>query len=108
MFKEKQHYGDFLQGDEKIATNILADRLLRLEQCGIIIKIADPGHGSRYIYKLTKRGIDLLPLLTEIILWSSKYDDETAAETRFINKAKRDKEGLLKQISTGLKEKLAE
>ncbi len=103
MFKEKSHYGDFLQSEEKIATNILADRLSLLEKAGIVFKSVDPSHGSKFIYKLSSKGIDLLPILVEIIIWSAKYDANTAAERKFIRSASRDKEGLINSIATKLK-----
>jgi DNA-binding HxlR family transcriptional regulator len=103
MFKGKNYYGEFLQSEEKIATNILADRLLSLEQSGIILKSADPEHGSKFIYKLTQKGIDLLPVMVEVIMWSSKYDEDTGTDVRFVRRCKQDKEGLLKEISNKLK-----
>ena len=107
VFKEKSSYGEFLKSEEKIATNILADRLHGLENAGIIIKSQDPEHGSRFIYKLSKKGIDLVPILVEIILWSSKYDENTVVEMKFVNRAKRDREGLLNEIAQYLKRKFA-
>ena len=107
VFKEKSSYGEFLKSEEKIATNILADRLHGLENAGIIIKSQDPEHGSRFIYKLSKKGIDLVPILVEIILWSSKYDENTGVEMKFVNRAKRDREGLLNEIAQHLKKKFA-
>ena len=74
MFKGKHYYGEFLQSEEKIATNILANRLSLLEQSGIIIKKEDPEHRSKFIYKLSQKGIDLMPILVEVIMWSAKYD----------------------------------
>jgi DNA-binding HxlR family transcriptional regulator len=106
MFKDKHYYGEFLQAEEKIATNILADRLALLEQEGIVIKSIDPSHGSKFIYKLSQKGIDLLPVLIEIIMWSVKYDQHTAADFTFVNRIKRDREGLLKEISGRLKKEL--
>jgi DNA-binding HxlR family transcriptional regulator len=106
MFKGKQHYGEFLQSEEKIATNILADRLSLLEQSEIITRSPDPSHGSKFIYKLSKKGIDLLPVLVEVIMWSAKYDKDTAADTKFVSRAKKDKAGLLKEISSRLKGEL--
>ena len=104
MFKEKNHYGDFLKSEEKIATNILADRLSLLEKEGIVIKSADPSHGSKFIYKLSSKGIDLLPILVEIILWSAKYDDKTAADMRFVKSAGKDKQGLINSLSASLRQ----
>lgn len=107
VFKEKSSYGEFLKSEEKIATNILADRLHGLENAGIIVKSQDPEHGSRFIYRLSKKGIDLVPILVEIILWSSKYDENTGVEMKFVNRAKRDREGLLNEIAQHLKKKFA-
>src|ERR1700743_2097182 len=88
MFKGKSHYNEFLQSEEKIATNILANRLQLLEHNGIVTKSTDPGHGSKWIYRLTAKGIDLIPLLIEMIIWSAKYDKKTAADKEFVIKAK--------------------
>jgi DNA-binding HxlR family transcriptional regulator len=107
MLKGKHSYGDFLRSEEKIATNILADRLALLEQAEIIIKSPDLSHGSKYIYRLSRKGIDLLPILVELIMWSAKYDEESAVEKKFINLVKKNRETLLKEISSRLKEELA-
>jgi DNA-binding HxlR family transcriptional regulator len=107
MFKGKHYYGEFLQSEEKIATNILANRLSMLEQSGIIVKSVDPTHGSKLIYKLSQKGIDLLSVLVEVIMWSAKYDKDTSADVKFVNRVKRDKVGLLKEISNQLKKELS-
>ncbi len=108
MFKGKHYYGEFLNGGEKIATNILADKLAMLEHSGVIVKSVDPNHASKIIYKLSKKGIDLLPLMVEIIMWSAKHDIHTAAEIKFIKRVKKDREGILKEISGKLKAELKE
>jgi DNA-binding HxlR family transcriptional regulator len=77
---KKSTYGEFLESDEKISTNILADRLSRLEQVGILRKIPDKNDRRKDRYKLTQKGIDLYPIILEMILWSAKYGkdiDET-------------------------------
>ncbi len=102
MFKGKHYYGEFLQSEEKIATNILADRLALLEEAGIVNKTVDPAHGSKFIYKLTPKGIDLLPLLVETILWSAKHDEDSAVDKAFVNRANADKEGLIAGIYSQL------
>ena len=104
MFKGKHYYGEFLNSEEGISTNILADRLMQLEQSGIAVKIIDPAHGSKIIYKLTEKGMDLLPLLVEFILWSAKYDLQTAADKDFVNRAKHDKAGLINEIHASWKQ----
>ena len=73
IFSQKNRYTDFLKSEEGIATNILAARLQSLEENRIIEKIDDPDGKSKGFYKLTPMGIDLLPILIEIGLWSEKY-----------------------------------
>lgn len=70
----KKTYGDFLEGEEGISTNILADRLKQLEANGIIEKTRDPESGRSYLYRLTEKGRDLTPIVREIIRWSERYD----------------------------------
>ena len=106
-FKGKHYYVEFLKGGEGIATNILADKLATMEKEGIVVKLVDPAHGSKFIYKLSRKGIDLVPLLVEFIVWSAKYDRDTAADMKFVNKAKKDREGLVKEISDQLKKELS-
>jgi|SRR5579859_6060590 len=102
MFKGKHYYGEFMQSEEKIATNILADRLGLLEDSDIIIKSIDPSHASKFIYKLTEKGIDLIPLLVDIIVWSAKHDGKTAADFKFVKKALKDREKLIGEITKKL------
>ena len=98
MFKGKNTYGDFRSSDEKIATNILADRLALLEQAGVITKKAHPGSKAKYFYKLTRKGIDLMPILMEIIVWSNKYDDFSEEVKNFAQKVKKDRKLLAKTV----------
>ena len=63
MFKKECTYGDFLKSDEKIATNILASRLQTMEENGVIKKLEHPDSKAKVLYKLTEKGIDLLPHL---------------------------------------------
>jgi DNA-binding HxlR family transcriptional regulator len=66
MFKSKRSYGEFLQTNEKISTNILADRLQKLEAAGIAIKEIDKQNKSKFIYALTDKGKDLLPIMLQL------------------------------------------
>ncbi len=74
MFTEKRTYGEFQASEEGIATNILAARLVTLEANGIISKSTDPANGRRSIYRLTEKGIDLLPVVVELNHWMLKWD----------------------------------
>ena len=73
MLDQKCTYGDFLKSPEGIATNILASRLLVLEENKIIEKLEHPDSKAKVLYKLTRKGIDLLPIMIEINLWAEKY-----------------------------------
>lgn len=106
MFKGKHYYKEFLEAEEGIATNILADKLSALEEAGIISKTVDPTHRSKQIYKLTKKGIDLMPVLVEVIMWSAKYDKDSAVDMKFVKSVKRDKVGLISEISSRLIDEL--
>ena len=79
MFRSKQTYKDFTLSNETIATNILADRLVKLEAHGLITKGKTPGNKKTNLYSLTTKGLDLMPLLAEYILWSDKYYNEHIA-----------------------------
>ncbi len=102
MFKGKKYYGEFLNSDEKISTNILADRLEKLEANGIITKAADEDNYSKYIYALTQKGIDLIPMLLEMIAWGAKYDNKTETPAEFIERLNTDKDSLILELETSL------
>lgn len=75
IFWGKKTYGDFLRSDEQIATNILAARLSSLEASGILTKLPHATDKRKDVYQLTARGLDLIPLMVEIISWSGKQHD---------------------------------
>lgn len=91
MFSKQCTYGDFLKSDEKIATNILATRLQMLEENGIIVKLDHPDSKAKVLYKLTQKGVDLLPLMTEINLWADKYFTISPEQQEVIKAIKADK-----------------
>lgn len=78
MFKGTDSFNGFLDADEKIATNILADRLARLEAAAILSKCPDPSDARRVHYRLTEKGLALAPVLIEIILWADAHEDTAA------------------------------
>jgi len=98
MFKGKRTYGEFLKAGEGIATNILADRLETLENAGIIDKAPDPDNGTRYLYSLTDRGLDLMPAMLEIIAWSGKHDAKTAVPSAFRKKIANHRDALMTEL----------
>ena len=105
IFNNKNTYGQFLDTDEKIATNILADRLATLEAGGIISRHNHPDSKVKVLYKLTRKGIDLIPVLVEIILWSEKHHEVHPHAVQFAKVARKDKKLLLKELRNSFKEK---
>lgn len=73
VFAGKSTYGQFLQSAEKIATNVLADRLAALESQGILTKAVASDKKSKFTYRLTEKGIDTIPILIALTLWGSKH-----------------------------------
>lgn len=98
MFKGKRHYNEFLEAGEKVSTSVLGERLKRLEENGIISKGEDSVKKSRIRYSLTKKGIDLLPLMLEMIIWGGEKDILTESPKEFMEQATNNKQALLKQI----------
>lgn len=103
MFKGKNTYGDFLNSEEKIATNILADRLTLLECAGIISKHKHPDSKAKVLYKLTDKGIDLLPVLVEIIEWSAKHHVVHSVAKEFAVQLINDKQKVIQMLYQNLK-----
>ncbi|MGB7281033.1 MAG: helix-turn-helix domain-containing protein [Candidatus Acidiferrum sp.] len=96
MIRGYRAFNEFLQSDEKIATNILADRLQRLESYGIIRTERDPSDGRKVIYSLTAKGIDLAPVLTEMVLWAARH--ENTGNQALVQEMRRDKEKLIADV----------
>jgi DNA-binding HxlR family transcriptional regulator len=84
LMKEKTTYGDLLASEEGIATNILADRLKWLEAHGVVEE-------RRRSYRVTAKGLDLLPMMVEMIAWSAKYDPHTAAPRAVVRQIAKDR-----------------
>ena len=77
VLKGAATYTEFLKAGEGISTNILADRLRRLEDQGIVTKHDDAEHGAKYRYRLTKKGLGLVAVLVEMIRWSARHQPST-------------------------------
>jgi len=103
MFFKKSTYNDFLKSAEGIATNILASRLKALEENGIVEKSAHPDSKAKNLYKLTTKGIDLLPIIMEIYIWSDKYCAMPAELRNIIADAKKHKDKFVKGVVERLK-----
>ena len=100
MFTDRRSYTDFLNAEEGIATNILAARLLWLQDVDVIRKI---GHGKGARYALTAKGLDLLPAMLELIKWSATHDARTAAPKAFVSRITKQRATLEQEIREQLR-----
>jgi len=96
MLRGFRTYKEFLESHERIATNILADRLRKLEGDGIIATERDPSDGRKRIYSLTAKGIDLAPVLAEMVLWASAHEE--TGNQALIRQLRTDKEKVVAAV----------
>ncbi len=97
MLKGRTRFVELLAGGEGIASNILTDRLGRLEAHGLVEKLRDSVDARRWCYRLTERGIDLAPVLFEMIVWAASHE-KTAAPPEEIELMRGNREGYLASI----------
>lgn len=102
MFYNRTRFSDFTP-TERIATNILADRLSKLESAGFITKIRDSKLKNQFIYNVTPKGESLLPILTELTLWGLEYDPESLASSEFVERARDEKPKVTREITRAVK-----
>jgi len=96
MLRGSRTFTELLNSYEMIATNVLADRLKRLQANGILTREQDAKDRRKQIYRLTEKGIDLGPVLTEMVLWAAAHEEtENAA---LVRKMRKDKKGFLAGI----------
>jgi len=96
MLRGSRTFKEFRASHEKIATNILSDRLRKLIAYGIITAEPDPSDGRKLIYLLTAKGIDLAPVMTEMVLWAAAHEE--TGNQALVQKMREDKEGLLAEV----------
>ena len=102
LFKGKRTYGEFLESAEGISTNILADRLRRLKDHGIVTADAASDRRST-LYRLTTKGLDLLPVMLELTAWSAKHDSHTNTPEAFARALSENRGQLMDSILSQLK-----
>jgi DNA-binding HxlR family transcriptional regulator len=96
MLRGWRTFKEFLEGYEGIATNILADRLRKLVAYGILTTDRDPSDGRRLIYSLTAKGIDLAPVLTEMVLWAAAHED--TGNQPLVRQMRKDKQKFMAEV----------
>jgi len=97
MVRGYRSFKEFLQSGEGIASNMLADRLRKLEKAGIVTAEVEATDGRRVNYRLTDRGIDLAPVLLELLLWGARHQ-KTAAPCGVIEELAKNREAILADV----------
>jgi len=90
LLRGKSHYREFLASEERIATNILADRLARLEAAGVLERSGDDPRSGKQTYHATDKGKDLIPLLLETVRWSARHDLQVTVPPTLLAELERD------------------
>jgi DNA-binding HxlR family transcriptional regulator len=96
MVRGYRTFQQFQKSGEGIATNILADRLKKLEARGIVTSEPEPSDGRKVNYRLTEKGIDLAPVLLELLIWGAKHEP-TAAPCGVIEQLEKNRESVLEE-----------
>ena len=106
-FKKRHYFQDFLGASERISSNILADRLRRLERWNLIERHPDATDGRRIRYFLTDDGLDLIPVLIEMTIWGSKRHPDPAIPKERAERMGSDREQTIRSYRKRLTEERA-
>ena len=97
MVRGLRTFKEFSESGEGIASNILADRLRRLEEVGVIETEAPEGDARRVHYRLTERGIDLAPVLLDLLVWAARHE-ATSAPSELIDQMEHNRDAFLVEV----------
>lgn len=97
MVRGFRTFKEFQQSGERIATNILAERLRRLERAGILSRETGGTDRRKVEYRLTGKGIDLAPVLLELLIWGARHE-RTAAPCAVIEQLAKNREQVLAEV----------
>lgn len=98
LLRGRTHYREFLASGEGIATNILADRLSRLEAAGLLERTGEDPRSGKQSYHATAKGKDLIPLLLEMMVWSASHDPQATVPEALLAELTRDRAAAARAI----------
>lgn len=104
IFWGKKTYGEFLDSKEGIASNILAGRLTHLVNTGLLTKEQDKFDKRKIIYRLTDKGLDLIPMVLEMAGWATRNDADTTSPREFVEYIFKNREKMFTLIRKTIKE----
>ncbi len=94
MVRGYHTFKEFQESGEGISSNVLSDRLKTLEAAGILLTEPDETDARRLHYRLTQKGIDLAPVMLELLIWGAKYES-TAAPCELIDQMEKGRDQVL-------------
>ena len=97
MVRGYRTFKEFERSGEGIATNILAHRLRKLRAAGIVETEPDPDDGRKLNYRLTEKGIDLAPVLLELLIWGARHE-QTGAPCQVIDHMAQNRQAVLAEV----------
>jgi len=106
MVRGYRTFKEFQGAGEGIASNILADRLRKLKEAGIVSAESEEADGRRVCYRLTEKGIDLAPVLLELLIWGARHTQSTAS-CALITEMSKNREALLAEVRRRWREREA-
>lgn len=98
MFTNRREFGHFLNAGEGISTNILTERLGRLQCNNIVSKQPNPGHGRKFVYELTDAGLKLAPAVLEFALWGRENIEGAFVPPSILGLITEDRQALLDKV----------
>lgn len=98
LLRSRSRYRELLACEEGIATNVLADRLKRLEQKGLIRKEQDQRDARQYIYKPTRLAVSVVPMLIEMTVWGARNSKDAAVDRSLLRRFEKDREQLIADL----------
>lgn len=97
MIEGRRRYRELLSANPGLATNVLADRLKRLERRGLISRARDPMDARQIVYKPTEGAVAVIPMLLEMIVWSAK-NGAGGVSKAFLRRHAADRDGLIAEL----------
>ena len=98
VFHQKRSFSELKAMPEGIATNILSERLARLQAADVITRSADPQDGRRAEYALTRHGRRLVPILLDLMVWSRRHTPEVDISLSLVRRIEQDPQGAVDEV----------
>jgi DNA-binding HxlR family transcriptional regulator len=102
MFNGKNSFLEFRASDEKVSSAVLTEKLNMLLDEGIVSKVTSPKNASKFLYLLTDKGIEMVPVMVEILNWGSRYNPDGGPKT-WLDRIKQNKKKAIAELQDELR-----